>query len=97
MNNKGEISLVRKSIDWFLVSDEDEAFYLRVYTAGDYRYHGADMGILVSRGRFQTDDRKLTNRAKAWVAAINRQFEAIPVSGGSAPVPPPRNDTSKMF
>ncbi|MGA7269386.1 MAG: biotin carboxylase, partial [Aestuariivirga sp.] len=97
MNDKGDISLVRKSIDWFLVSGEDEAFYLRVYTAGDYRYHGADMGILVSRGRFQTDDRKLTDRAKAWVSAIHRQFEAIPVSGSSAPVPPPMNDSNKMF
>lgn len=97
MNDRGDISLVRKSIDWFLVSGEDEAFYLRVYTAGDYRYHGADMGILVSRGRFQTDDRKLTERARQWVAAINRQFEAIPVSGSSAPVPPPMNDTNKMF
>ncbi|MBI3673868.1 MAG: biotin carboxylase [Rhizobiales bacterium] len=97
MNDKGEISLTRKSIDWFLVSDEEEAFYLRVYTAGDYRYHGADMGILVSRGRFQTDDRKLTERAKQWVAAINRQFEAIPVTGASAPVPPPAHDANKMF
>ena len=69
MDDKGEISLVRKSIDWFLVSGENEAFYLRVYTAGDYRYHGADMGILVSRGRMQTDDRKLTERAKQWVKA----------------------------
>ena len=82
---------MRKSIDWFLVSGEDEAFYLRVYTAGDYRYHGADMGILVSRGRFQTDDRKLTDRARAWVAAIHRQFEAIPVTGSAAPAPPPMN------
>jgi hypothetical protein len=55
------------------------------------------MGILVSRGRFQTDDRKLTDRAKAWVSAIHRQFEAIPVSGSSAPVPPPTNDSNKMF
>ena len=85
MNDKGEISLVRKAIDWFLVSGEDEAFYLRVYTAGDYRYHGADMGILVSRGRFQTDDRKLTERAKTWVNALYKQFEAIPVTGSSAP------------
>ena len=57
MDDQGESKLIRKSIDWFLVSDENEAFYLRVYSAGDYRYHGADMGILVSRGRFQTDDR----------------------------------------
>lgn len=97
MNDKGDISLARKSIDWFLVSGEDEAFYLRVYTAGDYRYHGADMGILVSRGRFQTDDRKLTERAKQWVAAINRQFEAIPVTGSSAPKPPPIDSSNKMF
>lgn len=85
MDGKGEISLVRKSIDWFLVSDENEAFYLRVYTGGDYRYYGADMGILVSRGRMQTDDRKLTERAKQWAAAINRKFECVPVSG-----PPPQ-------
>ena len=97
MNCQGEISLVRKSIDWFLVSGEEEAFYLRVYTAGDYRYHGADMGILVSRGRFQTDDRKLNDRAKQWVAAIHKQFDAIPVTGSSAPVPPPINDSNKMF
>jgi hypothetical protein len=97
MGKDGNISLVRKSIDWFLVSGEDEAFYLRVYTAGDYRYHGADMGILVSRGRFQTDGRKLTPRAVDWVNAINRQFEAVPVSGSSAPLPPPMHDSNKMF
>ena len=97
MDAKGEISLVRKSIDWFLVSGEDEAFYLRVYTAGDYRYHGADMGILVSRGRFQTDDRKLTPRALKWVEAIYRQFDAIPATAPSEPLPPPLHTANKMF
>ncbi len=97
MDEKGAIKLVRKSIDWFLVSGEEEAFYLRVYTAGDYRYEGADMGILVSRGRFQTDDRKLTSRAKDWVSAIHREFQAIPIKEASAPVPPPMHSASKMF
>ena len=97
MDKNGNISLVRKSIDWFLVSGEDEAFYLRVYTAGDYRYHGADMGILVSRGRFQSGDRKLLPRAKQWVEAINKQFEGVPVSGAAAPTPPPLYDSAKMF
>ncbi len=97
MGKNGSISLVRKSIDWFLTADEDEAFYLRVYTAGDYRYHGADMGIIVSRGRFQTDDRKLTPRAVQWVNAINAQFEGVPVTGSSAPLPPPMHDSNKMF
>jgi hypothetical protein len=97
MNKGGDISLIRKSIDWFLVSGENEAFYLRVYTAGDYRYHGADMGILVSRGRMQTDDRKLKERAKDWVKAIYKQFDAIPLEGSSAPTPPPMDSVNKMF
>src|SRR6185503_9691563 len=97
IDDDGAIRLVRKSIDWFLVSDENEAFYLRVYTAGDYRYHGADLGILVSRGRFQTDDRKLRERATAWVRAIHGQFDAIPLEDASAPVPPPAASVNKMF
>jgi hypothetical protein len=97
MDANGAIRLTRKSIDWFLVSGENEAFYLRVYTAGDYRYHGADMGILVSRGRFQSDERQLRDRAKAWVKAIHGHFEAIPLKGPSAPVPPSADSVNKMF
>ena len=97
MDDKGKISLTRKSIDWFLVSGEDEAFYLRVYTAADYRYHGADLGILVSRGRFQTDDRKLTPRAKAWVKAIGDEFQATPIDAEVAPEIPALHSTHKMF
>jgi len=80
------------------VSGENEAFYLRVYTAGDYRYHGADMGILVSRGRMQTDDRKLKPRAKEWAAAIHRQFQCVPI-GSSAPAPviPAADSVNKMY
>jgi biotin carboxylase len=98
MNARGEIALVRKSIDWFLVSGESEAFYLRVYTAGDYRYHGADMGILVSRGRMQTDTRKLKVRARQWARAINAQFHCVPLPK-NAPVPeiPAADAINKMF
>jgi hypothetical protein len=97
MDGEGNIKLVRKSIDWFLVSAEDEAFYLRVYTAGDYRYHGADMGILVSRGRLQTDDRKLKPRAKRWAKAIHSQFETVPVSPREAEAVPDPSSINKMF
>jgi hypothetical protein len=97
MDGSGEIKLVRKSIDWFLVSGENEAFYLRVYTGGDYRYYGADMGILVSRGRMQTDERKLTERAKAWAAAINGKFETVPVAGDAPVEVPDPNSIQKMF
>jgi len=98
MDEKGDISLVRKSIDWFLVSGEHEAFYLRVYTGGDYRYHGADMGILVSRGRMQTDDRKLKPRAKDWASAIHRQFQCLPVAANAPMLPLPAADSvNKMY
>jgi hypothetical protein len=96
MDKDGNIAMVRKSIDWFLVSDEDEAYYLRVYTAGDYRYLGADLGIVVSRGRMQNEDRTLNDRARRWAAAINRQFEAVPVTGQVPQVPAAKSDT-KMY
>jgi hypothetical protein len=94
MDDNGHIKLVRKSIDWFLVSGEQEAFYLRVYTAGDYRYKGADVGILVSRGRMQNDDRTLTERAKKWAAAIHGQFQTIPLKAQEVVLPP---SNTKMY
>ncbi|BBB28070.1 biotin carboxylase [Neptunomonas japonica JAMM 1380] len=75
MLDDGNITFVRNSIDWNNVSDGQDAFYIRVYNAGDYAYLGADMGILVARGRMQTDDRQLLPRAHQWVRAINAEFE----------------------
>lgn len=75
MLDNGEIKFVRNSIDWNNVSDNQDAFYLRVYDAGDYSYLGADMGILVARGRMQSDDRQLLPRAHQWIRAINAEFE----------------------
>ena len=39
------------------------------------------MGILVMRGRMMTDDFKLTERAKKWIAAIKGQYKSV-VPGG---------------
>jgi hypothetical protein len=97
MDDKGEITLVRQSIDWSLVSGEDEAFYLRVYTAGDYRYYGADVGILVSRGRMQTDDRRLVPRAEAWAKAIHARFETVPIPTTAPAVVLDPDSVQKMF
>jgi hypothetical protein len=38
------------------------------------------MGILVTRGRMQTDDRRLMSRAKLWAKGILSQFEGGPRS-----------------
>ena len=41
---------------------------------GDYRYKGADLGILVTRGRLMTADFRLTDRALAWIRAVRGSF-----------------------
>ncbi|MDX1654672.1 MAG: biotin carboxylase, partial [Candidatus Competibacteraceae bacterium] len=63
---------------------------------GEYRYHGADLGILVARGRMQTDDRQLTERAKAWAAGINGQFQGTEPPPAQ-PVIPPELAFTKFF
>jgi biotin carboxylase len=75
----GGIRFVRRETDWHSVGDEDEAFYLRIAQPGGYRYPGADIGILVTRGRLQTDDHELTERARAWITGIKRQFTTAPL------------------
>ena len=97
MDEHGKIGFVRRTLDWTNVTGENEAFYMRVYTAGDYRYHGADMGILVARGRMQTDDRKLHERAKRWAAGINGQFQCVPVAPEVPVHIPDPATTHKMY
>ena len=65
--------------DWHSLHDEAEAFYLRVLAPGDYRYPGADLGVLVARSRMQTEDNRLTERALAWIDGIHAQFAGTAV------------------
>ncbi len=78
MDDGGALEFLRPETDWHTVAEEDEAFYFRVYGAGEYRYPGADLGVLVTRGRMQTDDRELTERARRWAAGITARFAGIP-------------------
>ena len=61
------------------VESEQEAFFLRILKAGDYRYEGADLGILVTRGRAMDNNFRLTKRAKAWIDGIKSWFTATPL------------------
>jgi biotin carboxylase len=84
------ISFSRWGNDWHSLQDDTEGFYLRVLAAGDYRYKGADLGILVSRGRMQTEENELTERCRDWIAGIRSQFEGTPVEEDADP--PPKHD-----
>ncbi len=83
----GGIRFVRRETDWHTVGSEDEAFYLRIAAEGQFRYPGADLGILVTRGRLQTDEHELTERALTWIRGIKAQFEGVPVSAEATPPP----------
>ncbi|GAB5466292.1 MAG: biotin carboxylase [Candidatus Kapaibacteriales bacterium] len=74
MYDNGHIEFNRMDTHRRAVESENEAFFLRIAKQGDYLYEGADMGILVSRGRMMTDNFQLTGRAKGWIEAIKSQF-----------------------
>ena len=61
------------------VESENEAFFLRILGAGDYRYEGADLGILVTRGRAMNNRFQLTPRSKQWIDGIKGLFAAKPL------------------
>jgi phosphoribosylaminoimidazole carboxylase (NCAIR synthetase) len=72
----GHIKFDRMDSHRRAVESEDEAFFLRISNKGDYLYEGADMGILVGRGRLMTDKFNLTERAKTWMKAIRSQYSS---------------------
>ena len=92
----GGIRFVRRDTDWHTVSSPDEAFYLRIAGEGQFRYPGADLGILVTRGRLQTDEHELTERARDWITGIKAQFEGAPAPP-TAEIHPPEPFSFKML
>jgi hypothetical protein len=84
MSNDGRVSFDRFDYHRRAVESEHEAFFLRILKPGDYRYEGADLGILVTRGRSMTEDFELTDRAKRWIHGIKSQFAAKPLAVAEA-------------
>ena len=60
------------------ITSEDEAFFLRVYGPGDFRFQGADLGILVTKGRMQTAE-GLTERCRRYIDGIRAQYKSEPL------------------
>jgi hypothetical protein len=79
LDEDGRISFARVSNDWHEVTHEDEAFFLRVYGPGEYRFKGADLGILVTKGRMQSAD-GLTERGRHWIGGIRAEYRSESIS-----------------
>ncbi|MDP9221334.1 MAG: biotin carboxylase [Actinomycetota bacterium] len=83
----GALVFRRTALDWHQLQDESECFFLRVYGAGDYRWKGADLGVLVTKGRLQTEGRSanapsvLTIRAKHLIDSVRAGYSGTPIGG----------------
>ena len=58
------------------VVNDNEAFFLQITQKDDYIYEGADLGILVMRGRLMSDDFNLSERGKRWIKALRAQYKS---------------------
>ena len=68
------------------MTSDDECFYLRVYAPGDYRFKGADLGILVTKCRMQTDG-GLSQRCRDYIHGIRAHYLSEPIEPPPAVTP----------
>ena len=91
-DRSGALVYRRAALDWHQLQNESEAFFLRIYGAGDYRWKGADLGVLVTKGRLQRRGEgaadALTIRAKHLIESIRAQYTGLPLAGGEANAAP---------
>jgi len=84
INHDGALVFSNSESDWHQINNEGEAFFLRVYGPGDYRWKGADLGILVTKGRLQTPGNRLTIRATHFIDSIRGMYSATPLESRAA-------------
>jgi D-alanine-D-alanine ligase-like ATP-grasp enzyme len=88
MAEDGSVSYNRFDYNRQAIDSEREAFFLRITGPGDYRYEGADLGILITRGRSMNDDFRLNLRARDWIRGIQKNYAGRPLESiAAAPEP----------
>ncbi|MDO5753591.1 biotin carboxylase [Arthrobacter sp.] len=82
LDSTGAMVFNRAALDWHMLQNESEAFFLRIQGPGDYRWHGSDLGILVTKGRLQVEEggvSKLNIRAKHFIDCLRAGFAGVPL------------------
>lgn len=88
LDSTGALVFRRPALDWHQLQNESEAFFLRIYGPGDYRWKGADLGVLVTKGRLQVDGTgksSLTIRARHLIDSVRDEFAGTPISEPATP------------
>jgi hypothetical protein len=89
LDDHGQLSFRRAALDWHQLQNETQCFYLRIYGPGDYRWKGADLGVIVTKGRLQikrSGRTVLTNRAVRLINAIRSRYSGTPAHLATPPV-----------
>ena len=90
LDSTGALVFRRPALDWHQLQNEAEAFFLRIYAPGDYRWKGADLGVLVTKGRLQVDSAAgksaLTIRARHLIDSIRAEYAGTPIAKPAASV-----------
>ena len=90
LDSTGVLVFRRPALDWHQLQNESEAFFLRIYGPGDYRWKGADLGVVVTKGRLQVDSpssgkSSLTIRARHLIDSIRDEFAGTPIAEPATP------------
>ena len=98
LDSTGALVFRRSALDWHQLQNEAEAFFLRIYGPGDYRWKGADLGVVVTKGRLQVDSgsgsiagsagggkSSLTIRARHLIDSIRDEFAGTPIAEPATP------------
>ena len=79
MAEDGTVGYQRFDYERRAIDSEREAFFMRITGPGDYRYEGADLGILITRGRSMDDNFRLNIRARDWIRGIQKHYAGKPI------------------
>lgn len=82
MKKNGNIAYKKMDAHRQSVVQDTEAFYLQITQKDGYLYEGADLGILVLRGRLMSDDFELSERGKRWIRAIRSHYKSHMIEAG---------------
>jgi hypothetical protein len=89
LDASGGLVFRRAALDWHQLQNEREAFFLRIYGPGDYRWKGADLGVLVTKGRLQVDNGQgkssLAIRARHLIDSIRAEYAGEPIAEPATP------------
>lgn len=97
LSDGGGVSYERFDYRRSAIETEREGLFLRITGPGDWRYEGADLGILVTRGRLMTDDFELNERARAWIAGLTARYRTEAVGRLDATLPPIAPPPAHLF